>query len=128
MKTISQYLSPYFFENFSINEVGIKLQDQNLAKIRDKLQKLEARAPTYSTINLDFINIGSCIQGKLEISSTGKNFHSTIKGEDPWEIYQKLESKIDQQLIQWKKNRFSKEFAEPVVEAQHQRLTGGYVI
>ncbi len=128
MKTISEYLSPYFFENFSINEVGIKLQNQNLVKIRDKLQRLEARAPAYSTINLNFTNIGSYIQGNLDICSAGKKFYSTIQGKDPWEIYLKLESEIDQQLIQWKKNRFSKEFAEPVVEVQNQRLTGGYAV
>ncbi|MCB9091187.1 MAG: hypothetical protein H6621_10900 [Halobacteriovoraceae bacterium] len=128
MKTLSDYLSSNFFESFSINEVGIKLNPSHLSKIRTRLQELEARAPAYSSINLNFTNIGPYIQGQLTINAAGKQFNSTIQGEDPWKIYKQLEASVDHQINQWKKNRFTNQFAERFNDRQHQCLTGGYAV
>ncbi len=128
MKALTDYLNPTFFENFSINEVGIKLSSDQVFKIKQKLKTLEVRSPSYSTIKLNFTNIGSRIQGDLVINSAGKQFEANSLGDDPLEIYEELKLEIDQQIANWKKDRFSPKNALPIMEHQYQSNTGGYTL
>jgi len=128
MKAFTNYLNPTFFDNFSINEVGIKLSSDQVFKIKRKLQALEVRSPTYSTINLNFTNVGSHIQGDLVFTSVGKRFEAKVLGEDPNEIYEQLELEIDQQIMNWKKNRFSIKSTLPYLGDQDKIFTGGYAV
>lgn len=120
MKVISSHLDSLFDESFSIHEVGMTLTSEHRSKIKSRLQSLEARAPAISSIYLKFVTEEKEIKGQLSINGAGRKFISTIRGDNPWEIYKKLEKDIDSQLMRWKKTRFLDGYIDLPVESEHQ--------
>lgn len=110
MKSTANYLGSHLEGSSFINEVGMKLTSYHFSKIRRKLQSLELRAPAMSSVHLNFENMGNEIKGMLSINGFRKNFKSTVSGNDPLEIYSRLESNIDEQLLAWKKARFINQY------------------
>ena len=127
MKTISSYLDSHFNENFTIQEVGMKLIPEHHSKIRARLESLENRAPAVSSTRLKFTTEKNQILGELSITGT-RNFRSEVRGDNPWEIYKSLEKDIDKQLIRWKKTRFLDNYVGLPTSEKQEQLLGGYAV
>lgn len=106
MKRNSKFLDSHFIDNFTIQEVGMKLIPEHRSKIWSKLKSLEMRSPIMTTIHLSFTALEKDIQAELVILGVSKKFFASAAGENPWELYQVLEKEIDTQLSEWKESRF----------------------
>lgn len=106
MKKTSKLLDSHFMDNFTIQEVGMKLIPEHRSKIWSKLMSLEMRSPIMTTIHLSFTALEKDIQAELVILGVSKKFFASTSGENPWELYQVLEKEIDTQLDEWKESRF----------------------
>ena len=125
MNKFSSHLDTHWGECFSIKETGMKLTPEHWAKIRSKLFALEERAPSLSSIQLDFINHGDSIEGALTISGQGREFKSNNIGDNPLSIYLELEKIIDKKILKWKSNRFSQFYNQlPSKEINRQQQGG----
>jgi hypothetical protein len=86
---------------------GIPMSLSEYQKIRRKLNLLEDRCPSQCSIKLSFEKRKSSYVGVLSIRSISENFYSRKIGHSPYQSYILLEEDIDQQLLEWKRRRFS---------------------
>ena len=86
---------------------GIPMSLSKYQKIRKKLNLLEDRCPSECSLNLSFERKESSYVGVLSIRSFSENFYSRKIGHCPYQSYTLLEEDIDQQLLEWKRRRFS---------------------
>lgn len=126
MKTTSSYLDSHLNENFEILEVGMRLIPEQRTKIRKMLQNLEAKSPTDSYIKLLLKQTGEEVKGTLSIISPDKIFKATTTGSEPPNISKSLEKELNQQLLQWKRNRFKTDLFGLFAPKIDDDLTGGF--
>ena len=86
---------------------GISMSLSEYQQIKKKLNLLEDRCPSQCSIKLSFERSKSSIVGVLSIRSISESFYSKKKGYSPCQCYELLEKDIDQQLLEWKRRRFS---------------------
>ena len=125
MKGVSFNLSSHFNQNFSIQEVGMKLTPEHYSQIKAHLSHLESRAPSSSIILAKFTSEETEIIGELTISGGGKHFQSLKAGLNPWELYLQLEEDIDNQLYEWKRSRFMASGLFPNLPDGQNSMSGG---
>ena len=90
------------------NEVSLSKEDR--AKIEGRLEALEERIPAFSNVSLKFDYRGIKVLGKMRIRTPLRTFEAEAYGLGVFETFCRLESKIDQQIMNWKKERFFKTY------------------
>jgi hypothetical protein len=90
-----------------VNHFGISMQQSEYQQIKNKLSLLEDRCPSQCSIKLSFERHKSLVVGVLSIRSISESFYSRKAGHSPYQSYALLEKDIDQQLLEWKRRRFS---------------------
>ena len=86
-------------------------QTRNTEKILERLQDL---SPSSSKIELKFKEHSQKIKGILTVKSYGTSFTSTKTAEDPESTLLLLKNDIEDQLLDWKRKRFSQSLFEKV--------------
>lgn len=99
------------FSKPSFSEFGIELAPKQYQKIKTRLDRLMDRCPIYSHYQLKFKKHKSNYIGQLSIKSYTKNFHAKKVAHTPFHAILLLEEAIDEQLLTWKRERFSKSLA-----------------
>jgi len=111
----------------TIREIGFKLTPKERAEIEKKLDLLQERAPSMSTIRLSLFKEGGKIKGSLTIFALGKNFRSVASGTSAINVYQEVEMEADYQILKWKKTRFLNKYVGLPIDEQ-QNITGGLAV
>lgn len=89
------------------NHFGISMKQSEYQQIKKKLNFLEDRCPSQCSIKLSFERRKSSVVGVLSIRSISESFYSRKARHSPYQSYALLEEDIDQQLLEWKRRRFS---------------------
>ncbi|EPZ49639.1 hypothetical protein M902_0824 [Bacteriovorax sp. BAL6_X] len=105
-KTKSCSFSKTLFYDF-----GIELGPKQYQKIRSRLDGLMDRCPIHSHYKLTFKKHETNYIGQLSIKSFSKNFHAKKVAHTPLQVFLLLEEAIDEQLLKWKRDRFSNRLA-----------------
>lgn len=90
-----------------VNHFGIPMNQPEYQQIKKRLSLLKDRCPLQCSIKLSFERRKSSVIGVLSIRSISENFYSRKVGHAPCQSYELLEEDIDQQLLEWKRRRFS---------------------
>ncbi|MFT6068009.1 MAG: hypothetical protein ACJAT2_002207 [Bacteriovoracaceae bacterium] len=87
-------------------EFGVPLPKKVRTSIRRKLEALQDTLPVNSNVELRYFNEGSKFRGSLKVRSLYQNFSSQSFSKDPLELFENLLSDIEEQVLNWKRNRF----------------------
>lgn len=83
------------------------LTEKQTEYLNSQISELSERAPSDSTIQLFFEKRKGCIKGVLEINAQHRRFSSSKAAPDPLQTFMLLIEDIDDQLLKWKRHRFS---------------------
>lgn len=100
--------------NFSApltSDFGIQLNQKQYHRIKSRLERLMDRCPVNSHIDLKFKKHETNYIGQISIRSYSKNFHAKKVSHTPYQTLLLLEEAIDEQLLKWKRERFSNSLA-----------------
>ena len=95
-------------ENQKTNSFGIILPENQRRFLQRRLEELQEKCPSNSSIKLKFEQRTSCIKGTLRVNGFSETFHSMKVGTDPIQTFFLLKEDIEAQLLDWKRNRFSR--------------------
>ncbi|MEH0862391.1 MULTISPECIES: hypothetical protein [unclassified Halobacteriovorax] len=95
-----------------VSYFGIELNQNQYQKIKQKLDRLMDRCPVSSSYKLDFKKHQTNYIGQLTIQSYGKKFYAKKVAHTPYLTFKLLEDEIDDQLLKWKRERFSNSLAQ----------------
>ncbi len=88
-------------------DFGIKMDITQETKIQQKLERLREKCPPHSSIQLQFEKRRSSVVGVLTIKTLSREFKSRKIGNIPILVFTLLEDDINNQLLDWKRTRFS---------------------
>ena len=125
MKVISSYLDSHFRENFIINEVGMKLIPDHDSQIRKSLVHLTAKAPLFSTTQLNFTNLGDKVEGELIVNGSYRYFNRKAVGQSPLAIFKKLKRDFEKEFSQDQKQSFLHKNFGFAFATENKQMTGG---
>ena len=86
---------------------GIKLSQYQKVKVEILLERIRDLSPSSSITTLRYDRNGEDLKGCLTVKSFGIKFQSQKTGQDPVEIMMLLKDDVEDQLLDWKRNRFS---------------------
>ncbi|MFG1492770.1 hypothetical protein ACRXCV_05555 [Halobacteriovorax sp. GFR7] len=109
---LCNYSNPLFYD------FGIELGPKQYQKIRSRLDGLMDRCPIHSHFKLTFKKHETNYIGQLSIKSFTKNFHAKKVAHTPLQAFLLLEEAIDEQLLKWKRDRFSNSLASSLRRPQ----------
>lgn len=90
------------------NFFGMSLPPETLLFLKRRIEDLAKRCPSSANISLNFEKRKSCIKGTLRVNRFSENFISSKVSPDPIQTYLLMQEDIEAQLLDWKRNRFSK--------------------
>ncbi len=90
-------------------DFGVPMPKKARVTLSRKLEILREKLPINSSIDLLFFHEGSKLRGSLKIKTLNRTFSAISFGNHPLSIYKNLEEDINQQILDWKRTRFSKE-------------------
>lgn len=92
-----------------INYCGIKIDQKVAQQMQRRLDTLSEKCPYPCDINLVFEKRESCFIGKLEIKAAALKICSRKISHIPYQVFSLLVDDIENQLLDWKRQRFSNE-------------------
>lgn len=95
-------------ENQKTNCFGMPLATNQELFLKRRLDELKEKCPSYAKLELKFEKRKSCIKGQLTVNSFSEKFISTKVASESIQTFLLLEEDIESQLLEWKRNRFSK--------------------
>lgn len=101
-----------YFNDPIVNFFGIEIKQAQYQRIKLKLDLLKEKCPANSKITLNFKQKDSGYIGYLTVKSYTETFESQKISHNPYQTFLLLEEDIDQQLLEWKRVRFSKNLAQ----------------
>jgi hypothetical protein len=93
--------------NQKTNSFGIVLTETQRRFLQRRLEELQEKCPSNSTLKLNFEQRTSCVKGTLRVNGYSANFNSMKVATDPIQTFFLLKEDIEAQLLEWKRNRFS---------------------
>jgi hypothetical protein len=111
MKKFLEHFDNQLHEGFKIKEIGTRLSKEQLSYLRKRMKMLIPKTPSKSFTTLTLEEQGSHTVGKINISGPGRSFTSSKEGSDITTIFRELEKCLNDQLLVWKKSRFSKKYS-----------------
>ncbi|WP_412463269.1 hypothetical protein [Halobacteriovorax sp. RT-2-6] len=93
------------------SDFGIELTYKQHQKIKARLDRLMDRCPNHGHYQLEFKKHESNYIAQLSIKSYSKNFYAKKVAHTPYQAFLLLEEEIDEQLLKWKRERFSNSLA-----------------
>ena len=91
----------------TVTYFSIELNQTQYQKIKKKVDLLKEKCPSQCSFKLEFEKRSSCYVGEITINSFSENFYSKKVAHNPYQTYLMLEEDIEQQLLEWKRRRFS---------------------
>lgn len=91
----------------TVSFFGIELNQNQYQNIKKGVDQLKEKCPSHCSFKLEFEKRSSCYIGKINIKSLSENFYSKKIAHNPYQAYLMLEEDIEQQLLNWKRRRFS---------------------